>query len=162
MNGMERYVSQVRFNTFPERPMLHVVYSQDQEVHCHCCGELLTADGREQLTCSSGNRVYTLQPPIKPESNVGSVEIKRWLEERYLVDALRRQGGGDTERVAEELRAARDQKLTNADDAGPRYLNAENLRDQAAKIERLRVLLLEALEVQPHRSRRDNADQGGG
>ena len=158
---MKRYVSEARINTSP-RQMVHVVYSQDQEVRCHNCRELLPADGREQLTCPSGCRVYTLQPPIKPESTVDSAETKRWLEERYLVDALLRQGGGDREKVADELRDARDQKLQEADAAGPGWLAAEDLLDQAAKIERLRVLLLEALKVQPHRSRRDNADQGGG
>ena len=86
--------------------------------------------------------MYTLQP-IKPESIVDSAETKRWLEERYLVDALLRQGGGDREKVADELRDARDQKLKKADAAGPHWLEAEDLRDQAAKIERLRVLLLE-------------------
>ena len=142
MNGMKRYVSEGRINTSPPRPMVHVVYSQDQKVRCHGCGELLPTDGREQLTCSSGLRVYTLQP-IKPESIVDSAETKRWLEERYLVDALLRQGGGDREKVADELRDARDQKLKKADAAGPHWLEAEDLRDQAAKIERLRVLLLE-------------------
>ena len=141
MNGMNRYISEGRKNTIPARRMVHVVYSQDQEVCCHCCGESLPADGREELACSSGNRAYTLQRPIKPEL-AEKAEVQRWLEERYLVDALRRQGGGDSEKMVEELRAARDQKVTEAD-AARGHLDAENLRDQAAKIERLRVLMLE-------------------
>ena len=142
---MKRYVSDGRKNNIPARRMVHVVYSQDQEVHCHCCGELLPADGQEQLACASGDRVYTLQPRIGPESNVDSSETKRWVEERYLVDALRRQGSGEREKVADEFKVARDERLNAAAaDAGrQRNLDAENLRDQAAKIERLRVLLLE-------------------
>ena len=139
---MERYVSDGARNATPLRRKVHVVYSKDQEIHCHSCGKLLLADGRQPLTCSSGCRVYTLQP-IKLESIVDSAETKRWLEERYLVDALLRQGGGDREKVAAELRDARDQELKKAETAKPNLPEVENLIDQAAKIERLRVLLLE-------------------
>ena len=88
--------------------------------------------------------MYTLQPPIKP-GRLNSADTQRWLEERYLVDILLRQGGGDREKVAGQLKIERDRKLTEAKatDAIGGWLEQEHLRDEAAKIERVRVLVLE-------------------
>ena len=124
---------------------MHVIYSEDQEIRCHGCGDKLPTDGRQELSCSSRScRVYTLQPPIKP-GQLNSADTQRWLEERYLVDILLRQGGGDREEVAGQLKIERDRKLKEAKaaDAIGGWLKQEHLRDEAAKIERGRVLVLE-------------------
>lgn len=141
---MKRYSSAGKKNTYPPKPQVHVIYSECQEVHCHGCGEELPTDGRQELFCSSRCRVYSLQPSIKPDRlNIKSADAERWLEERYLVDILLRQGGGDREKVADELMSARDRNLKKADDARDGWLQQEHLREEAAKIERVRVLVLE-------------------
>lgn len=148
---MKRYVSKGRKpdgrTQFGPVVQELVVYSEIQEVRCHTCGELLTA-GERQLVCSSNCREYDLQPPINPGLPAASSDADRWLKERYLVDTLLRQGGGDREKVANEVKLARDEKLEKAGTgaSGPFEGGGgdkEALREKAARIERVRVLVLE-------------------